>query len=79
MKATPEYPGSYIIERYVSFAFNNAYNDDQDPVDEILSYVPYINKEINRKRQEFDMDTLELGTTLADLREEQSSKDSNEG
>ena len=79
LKATPEYPGSYIIERYVSFAFNNAYNDDQDPVDEILSYVPYINKEINRKRQEFDMDTLELGTTLADLREEQASGDANEG
>ena len=68
LKSTPEYPGSYIIDRYSAFAFNHAYNDDMDPVDQILSYVTYINKEINRKRGEFDMDILELGQTLDDVK-----------
>ena len=68
LKSTPEYPGSYIIDRYSAFAFNHAYNDDMDPVDQILSYVTYINKEINRKRGEFDMDILDLGQTLDDVK-----------
>ncbi len=62
----PEMPGGYIIARYVSFAFLAAYNDAADPVDELLGYIDDINKEITRKRKEFDLDTLELGETLAD-------------
>lgn len=62
----PEMPGGYIIARYVGFAFLAAYNEQADPVEELLNYVDDINKEITRKRKEFDLDTLELGETLAD-------------
>ncbi|MBQ7225341.1 MAG: extracellular solute-binding protein [Clostridia bacterium] len=55
--AVPNHPGSYYLARYVSFAFLAAYNEGKDPADALLSYVPTINKEITRKRQEFDMET----------------------
>ncbi len=66
LAAIPELPGGYIISRYVSFAFLSAYNDNADPVEALLGYVDDINKEITRKRKEFDLDTLELGETLAE-------------
>lgn len=62
----PEMPGGYIITRYVEFAFLDALNNNADPVESLLDYVDDINKEITRKRKEFDLDTLELGETLAD-------------
>lgn len=55
----PNYPGAYIIDRYLNFAFLNAYNDGADPVEELKGYVKTINKEITRKREEFDLPTLE--------------------
>ncbi len=67
------YPGSYYITRYTSFAFLAAYNDNADPTTEILSYINTINTEITRKRQEFKLETLELGTTLAEKRIDQVS------
>ncbi|MBE6572962.1 MAG: hypothetical protein E7652_01045 [Ruminococcaceae bacterium] len=51
----PEYPGSYILTQYVSFAFLNAYNQGQNPADALLEQVTYINKEITRKREEFGL------------------------
>ncbi len=68
LAAIPSYPGSYIIDRYTGFAFKAAYNDKADPTDELLSYINTINKEINRKREEFGLETLELGQTLAEKR-----------
>lgn len=68
LASIPNYPGSYIIGRYTSFAFLAAYNDNANPVDELESYITIINKEITRKRQEFDLETLELGQTLAEKR-----------
>lgn len=68
LSSTPEYPGGYIISRYSNFAFLDAYNNDEDPVEALLAYVDDINKEITRKRKEFDLETLELGETLADKR-----------
>ena len=62
----PEMPGGYIITRYVEFAFLDALNNNADPVESLLDYIDDINKEITRKRKEFDLDTLELGETLAD-------------
>jgi len=47
------YPGSYIIARYTNFAFLDVVNKSQDPVDAILNYVPTINAELTRKREEF--------------------------
>lgn len=72
LAAIPNYPGSYIIGRYTDFAFLGAYNDKADPVDKLLSYINIINKEITRKRQEFNLETLELGQTLAEKRAEEA-------
>ncbi|MBQ7355490.1 MAG: extracellular solute-binding protein [Clostridia bacterium] len=55
LAAVREYPGGYIIGRYVSFAFLAVYNENADPVDSLQSYVVEINKELTRKRKEFDM------------------------
>ena len=66
--AVTQYPGSYILARYTNFAFLNAYNNKADPVDSLLSYINTINKEINRKRTEFDLETLPIGQTLATKR-----------
>ncbi len=51
----PEYPGGYIISRYVNFAFLDVYNDNADPVTSIQEYVVTINAELTRKRQEFGL------------------------
>ncbi len=71
LAAIPNYPGAYIIGRYTEFAFLSAYNDDADPRTELLSYINTINKEITRKREEFKLETLEIGQTLADKRSDQ--------
>ncbi len=68
LASIPNYPGAYIIGRYTKFAFLSAYNDNADPVSELLSYITTINKEINRKREEFGLETLEIGETLASKR-----------
>ena len=68
VKCLPQYPGSYFISRYVTFAVNNAYNVGADPVESLLGYVSAINKEISRKRTEFGFETVEVGQTLADKR-----------
>ena len=65
------YPGFYYVGRHTSFAFLAAYNDDKDPTTEILRYVNTINAEITRKRQEFNLETVELGSTLAEKRSNQ--------
>ena len=55
LSAVREYPGGYIIGRYVSFAFLAVYNEQADPVDSLQSYTVEINKELTRKRKEFNM------------------------
>jgi hypothetical protein len=72
LASIPNYPGHYIIGRYTNFAFLNAYNNDADPVASLLSYINVINKEINRKRAEFKLETLEIGQTLASKRMDQA-------
>lgn len=47
-----EMPGSYIISRYVTFAFTEVYNNNANPAEEILRYVNTINSEMDRKREE---------------------------
>ncbi len=68
------FPGYYYIGRYTDFAFMSAYNDDADPSSELLSYINTINNEITRKREEFKLETLEIGQTLADKRMEQAER-----
>ena len=68
LASVPNYPGAYIVGRYTNFAFLAAYNDMEDPSTELLSYINTINKEISRKREEFGLETLSIGETLADKR-----------
>ncbi len=72
LASIPNYPGSYILGRYTEFAFLSAYNDDADPREELLRYINTINTEITRKREEFNLETLEIGQTLADKRFDQA-------
>ena len=51
----PQYPGNYIISRYISFSFNAAYNNGADPTYTLLGYINAINSEISRKRREFKL------------------------
>ncbi len=66
----PNYPGAYIIDRYLNFAFLNSYNDGAEPVEQLQGYVKTINKEITRKRQEFELPVLEDGATIDDAIEQ---------
>ncbi|MBQ8849259.1 MAG: extracellular solute-binding protein [Clostridia bacterium] len=72
LASIPNYPGNYIVDRYLKFAFLDAYNDNLDPAKAIESYVSIINKEIARKREEFNLETLQYGDdvcpTLANKR-----------
>ena len=68
LASIPNYPGAYIIGRYTNFAFLSAYNDNKNPSDAMLEYIPTINKEIERKRNEFYLETLtEDGVAYKDL------------
>ncbi len=68
LASIPNYPGSYIIDRYTKFAFLEAYDDKTDPTVAMQNYITTINKEITRKRGEFGLETVELGQTLAQKR-----------
>ncbi|MBP5208828.1 MAG: extracellular solute-binding protein [Clostridia bacterium] len=59
LKGTPEFPGGYIITRYVDFAFLNCYNNNADAMDSLLDQIQYINNELSRKRKEFGLITYE--------------------
>ena len=73
LASIPNYPGSYIIGRYTQFAFLDAYDDNAEPATALQSYITTINKEITRKRSEFDLETLDyVGQTLAQKRMKQA-------
>ena len=59
LASIPNYPGNYIVDRYLKFAFLDAYDDNKDPAKSIEYYVSTINKEIARKRKEFNLETLD--------------------
>ncbi len=59
LEGTPEFPGGYIITRYVDFAFLDAYNNGANPVDAMLDQIIHMNNELTRKRGEFGLDTYE--------------------
>lgn len=64
LNGVPEYPGSYIIARYVQFAFYDVYNKDAESTGEnaaeaLMDYVMQINKELNRKRKEFGLNYID--------------------
>lgn len=53
--AIEPYPGDYFVARFTSFAFAAAYNEGADPSDSLLEYIDTINKELSRKRKEFEL------------------------
>ncbi len=59
LSAKPEMPGGYIITRYVTFAYQAVYNEKKDAVQEMNSYIDEINAELNRKRKEFELATMD--------------------
>ncbi|MBQ8583745.1 MAG: extracellular solute-binding protein [Clostridia bacterium] len=59
LNAIVNYPGSYIIARYMKFAFLDAYNNGANPTEAMMSYIEAINGEIVRKRQEFELPVIE--------------------
>lgn len=74
LASIPNYPGYYYIDRYTNFAFLAAYNDHANPRSELRRYINTINKEITRKREEFNLETLEIGQTLIEKRSGQVSE-----
>jgi len=72
LASIPNYPGSYIVDRYLKFAFLDAYDDNLDPVKALRQHISTINKEIARKRQEFDLEILEIEVKyeIAELKDE---------
>ena len=58
LEAVPEVPGSYIIGRYIDFVWRAVYNNGVSAIDEMQDYIPIINKELTRKRTEFDMPVI---------------------
>ena len=58
MSSIVNYPGSYIISRYMKFAFLDAVNEGADPIDAMSEYIDAINAEITRKREEFGLKTI---------------------
>ena len=59
VKAIPEYPGSYYLERVIKNAFYTVYDDAQDPREVLLDAVITMNDEITSKREEFGLETRE--------------------
>ncbi|MBR2466195.1 MAG: extracellular solute-binding protein [Clostridia bacterium] len=47
------YPGSYIYNRYMKFAFLDVVNEGANAKESLLGYIDAINSEITRKREEF--------------------------
>ena len=73
LASIPNYPGYYYIDRYTNFAFLAAYNNGAVAREELLRYINTINKEITRKREEFNLETLEIGQTLLQKRSDQAT------
>ena len=71
LASIPNYPGAYILDRYSNFAFLNAYVDKMDPQTALKDQLDPVNKEIERKRKEFGLETLDGYATLARKRTDQ--------
>lgn len=58
VRAVPQVPGGYYLQRILTFAFNRVYNGSgeqtmaENPVEVINEYIPELNQELDRKRKE---------------------------
>lgn len=57
VKAIPEIPGSYYLERNIKNAFYTVYDDNEDPREVLQDTVITMNDEITSKRREFGLNT----------------------
>lgn len=57
VKAIPQIPGSYYLERNIKNAFYTVYDDKEDPREVLQDIVNIINDEITSKRREFGLNT----------------------
>lgn len=57
LKGTPMTPGNYILARYTNFAFLDVYDKGNAASEAMRYYMDEINKEITRKRDEYDFPT----------------------
>jgi len=65
IKGLPEVPGGYMVGRHLDNAFRKVIYDHEPPRETLLDYNRKMNKEINNKRLEFNLET-----DLANLAEE---------
>lgn len=54
LMGTPEIPGGYYTNRALEFAFNDAYNNLENPVSMLEDNIPMVEEEIARKIREFN-------------------------
>ncbi|MFP4015564.1 MAG: extracellular solute-binding protein [Halanaerobiales bacterium] len=56
VKGLPEVPGGYMVGRHLDFAFRAVVDDNHPPRETLLDYNRRINREIESKREEFDIE-----------------------
>ncbi|MBE6704790.1 MAG: hypothetical protein E7583_05965 [Ruminococcaceae bacterium] len=76
LEGTPMTPGNYIVARNQQFAFLAVYNDGATPADAMQRYISDINKELSRKRDEYDFRVQEQ--SLRDYQMEQEERLTND-
>lgn len=52
----PQIPGSYYVDRNLTNAFRKVVFNNKNPRETLINYNRYINDEITRKRQEFELE-----------------------
>ncbi len=72
LRGTPMTPGNYIVARNQNFAFLKVYNEDATPSEALQSYITDINKELSRKRDEYDFRTYD--ETMEEYAAEQAAR-----
>jgi ABC-type glycerol-3-phosphate transport system substrate-binding protein len=61
------YPGSYIIARYMKFAFLDTQNKGIPAHEAMMSYISAINTEVERKRKEFFLPVVDSEDAAKDM------------
>ncbi len=61
VKVIPEVPGGYITGRHVDYALKAVVNSGTNPRESLYENVKYINDELTKKRQEFNLTYREEG------------------
>ena len=79
LEGTPMTPGNYIVGRNQEFAFLAVYNNGTTPAEAMQSYISDINKELSRKRDEYDFRIQEETLEEYKMEQEESLSELNDG